>query len=91
MKSIYTFLCTLCLALPASAQAETTENLTPTKELPLIKISSTSQGYNIGQPWEKKQTSTRRGLGVLIGENQIITTAEMAADTTSCALWASCS
>ena len=82
MKSIYTFLCTLCLALPASAQAETTENLTPTKELPLIKISSTSQGYNIGQPWEKKQTSTRRGLGVLIGENQVITTAEMAADAT---------
>jgi len=56
MKSIYTFLFTLCLAIPTSAQTDSKENLAPTKELPLIKISSTTQGYNIGQPWEKKPT-----------------------------------
>ena len=82
MKSIYTFLFSLCLVFHINAQTETEaqKSLSPTKDLPLIKISSTSQSYNIGQPWEKKPTNTRRGLGVLIGENQILTTAEMATD-----------
>ena len=70
MKSIiFIFLITLF-----SAQAE--------DNLPLLKISSTSQEYNNAQPWEKKPTITHRGIGALIGKNQIITTAEMAADAT---------
>ncbi|MGJ8657286.1 MAG: PDZ domain-containing protein [Akkermansiaceae bacterium] len=70
MKSIIAiFLITLCSTFAA-------------ENLPLLKISSTSQEYNIAQPWEKKPTRTRRGIGVLVGKNQIITTAEMGADAT---------
>lgn len=73
MKSIITiFLFSLC-AYAATAAAE---------KLPLLRISSTSQEYNISQPWEKKPTRTRRGIGVLVGKNQIITTAEMGANAT---------
>lgn len=73
MKSIITiFLLSLC-AYAATAAAE---------KLPLLRISSTSQEYNISQPWEKKPTRTRRGIGVLVGKNQIITTAEMGANAT---------
>jgi len=92
MKSIYTLLFSLSLVVQANAQnQDTPESKTPansekivnaSKGLPLIKISSTSQSYNIAQPWEKKPTSTKRGLGVLIGENQILTTAEMATNAT---------
>lgn len=52
------------------------------ENLPLLRISSTSQEYNTAQPWEKKTTRTRRGIGVLVGKNQIITTAEMGANAT---------
>ncbi|MEZ7957718.1 MAG: PDZ domain-containing protein [Rubritalea sp.] len=73
MKSIITiFLFSLC-AYAATAAAE---------KLPLLRISSTSQEYNISQPWEKKPTRTRQGIGVLVGKNQIITTAEMGANAT---------
>ena len=72
MKSIITlFLFTLC-----SYAATAAENF------PLLRISSTSQEYNTAQPWEKKPTRTRRGIGVLVGKNQIITTAEMGANAT---------
>ena len=70
MKSIITV---LLLSLCSTFAAES---------LPLLRIASTSQEYNIGQPWEKKSPTTRRGLGVLVGKNQIITTAEMGADAT---------
>lgn len=52
------------------------------EDIPLLRISSTSQEYNTAQPWEKKPTRTRRGIGILIGKNQILTTAEMGADAT---------
>lgn len=52
------------------------------ESLPLLKISSTSQEYNIAQPWEKKPTRSLRGIGAIVGKNQIITTAEMAANAT---------
>jgi S1-C subfamily serine protease len=52
------------------------------ENLPLLRISSTSQEYNTAQPWEKKSPRTRRGLGVLVGKNQILTTAEMGANAT---------
>lgn len=96
MKSIYTYVFSLSLAVQVNAQDQTQiltipdakalpevkQTLPSEKNLPLIKISSTSQDYNIAQPWEKKPTKTKRGLGVLIGENQIITTAEMATNAT---------
>ena len=70
MKSIITILfITICSAFA-------------TDNLPLLKISSTSQGYSTSQPWEKTKTQARRGLGVLVGKNQILTTAEMGANAT---------
>lgn len=70
MKSIITILLiTICSVFAAD-------------NLPLLKISSTSQEYNKSQPWEKTKTQARRGLGVLIGKNQILTTAEMGANAT---------
>lgn len=46
----------------------------------LVRINSTLQNYNASQPWEKNPPRSRQGLGVLLPQNQILTTAAMAAD-----------
>ena len=43
----------------------------------VIRVSSTLQGYNSSQPWEKVTPSKRRGLGAILKGNQVLTTAEM--------------
>lgn len=53
-----------------------------TTEPPVLRVTSTLQGYNIAQPWQKASPYNRRGLGILVGKNQILTTAEMVADAT---------
>ena len=47
----------------------------------LVRINSTIQTYSASQPWEKTPPRSRRGLGVLLPGNQILTTAAMAADS----------
>ena len=49
-------------------------------EPPVLRVSSTLQGYNIGQPWEKRAPYKRNGLAIVVGNNQILTTAEMVAN-----------
>ena len=51
-------------------------------EVSVLRVSSTLQSYNISQPWEKQAPYNRRGLAVVIGKNQILTTAEMVANAT---------
>ena len=46
----------------------------------LVRINSTLQSYKASQPWEKNTPRKRRGLGVLLSENRVLTTAAMAAD-----------
>lgn len=70
MKSII-FLITLAFTLPLFAKSEVDS---------ILRVSSTLQEYHYGQPWQKKAPSKRRGLGIKVGENQILTTAEMVAD-----------
>ncbi|MEP4079591.1 PDZ domain-containing protein [Haloferula sp.] len=51
-------------------------------KLSVIRINSTRQKWNPGQPWEKQPSRKRRSLAAVVGTNQVITTAEMAADAT---------
>lgn len=48
----------------------------------LIRINATIQKYSTSQPWERTNPSKRRGLGAVLNDNRILTTAEMVADTT---------
>ena len=70
MKSII-LLITLAFALPLFAKSEVDS---------IIRVSSTLQEHSFGQPWQKGSPYKRRGLGVLVGKNQVLTTAEMVAD-----------
>ena len=48
----------------------------------LVRINSTIQNYSASQPWERTPPKSRRGLGAVIPGHRVLTTAEMAADTT---------
>ncbi len=48
----------------------------------VIRINSTSQSWNPGQPWEKGPPQNLRSLGALVGPNMVLTVGEMVADST---------
>ncbi|MFO1484095.1 MAG: PDZ domain-containing protein [Verrucomicrobiaceae bacterium] len=48
----------------------------------LVKVNATSQSYNLHLPWQKESPSGRRGLGVVLADNRVLVTAQMAADAT---------
>ncbi len=48
----------------------------------VVRISTTQQEWNQGQPWEKLPPGRRRSLGAIVAGNQVLTTAEMTADAT---------
>ncbi len=55
-------------------------------DLPLIqsvvRINSTSQSWNPGQPWEKNPPTRVRSLGAIVTPNEVLTTAEVVANAT---------
>jgi len=48
----------------------------------VVRINSTRQEWNPGQPWEKRPPRRRRSLGAVVGPDRVLTTAEMVADAT---------
>jgi len=48
----------------------------------VVRINSTQQSWNIGQPWEKNPPKQRRALAPIVGNGQVLTTAELVADAT---------
>ena len=63
-----------------SATPASTETADAKKSV--VRINSTAQSWNIGQPWEKTPPRRRRSLGAIVGDFQVITTAEVVADAT---------
>jgi len=73
----------LTLATLASAILLFIPHATGKESIPgLIRVNSTIQTYNASQPWERNTPGSRRGLGAVMKDQQILTTAEMAANTT---------
>lgn len=48
----------------------------------VVRINSTRQSWSAGQPWEKNPPGSRRALGAVVGEQLVLTTAELVADAT---------
>lgn len=48
----------------------------------VIRLTATQQSWSPGQPWEKNPPSQRRALAAIIGDQLVLTTAEMVADAT---------
>lgn len=48
----------------------------------VMRINSTSQAWNPGQPWEKTPPTNLRSLGAIVAPGKVLTTGEMVADAT---------
>jgi S1-C subfamily serine protease len=70
-------LASLLLLLPASASTNAPtappSPATTTRES-LLHVSTTFQEYDPFQPWQKQRPGRRSGLGVVVGENLVLTT-----------------
>ena len=75
--------CEKRVAAPAPVEPKAVEVAEPSDpKLSVIRVNSTRQQWNPGQPWEKQPPRKRRSLAAVVGESQVITTAEMVADAT---------
>lgn len=54
----------------------------PDLKLSVVRINSTQQSWNPGQPWEKNPPNQRRALAAIISPQRVLTTAELVADAT---------
>lgn len=48
----------------------------------VVRINSTQQSWNPGQPWEKTPPVQRRALAAIVGPQRVLTTSELVADST---------
>jgi S1-C subfamily serine protease len=67
-------------AAPAVAAVAGEPTTDPMKSV--LRLRTTMQNYNPGQPWEKNPSVSRRGLGAYLAGGLVVTTADMVADTT---------
>ena len=63
---------------PAEATAPSRADL----KTSVVRINSTQQSWNPGQPWEKKPPNQRRALAAIVGPQRVLTTSELVADAT---------
>ena len=67
-------------AVPASAAVAEKQAADDGKSV--LRVNTTIQDWNPGQPWEKNPSRNRRALGALVEGHRVLTTAEMVADAT---------
>ncbi len=48
----------------------------------VVRVNSTQESWNPGQPWEKSPPGQRRALAAIVAPRQILTTSELVADAT---------
>ncbi len=97
MRSIYTLPFAFALIAcdtqksDPSAQTSTTSHKvapaptqTPLADIKnsVVRINSTQQTWNPGQPWEKNPPSSSRALAAIVGPQLVLTSAELIADAT---------
>ncbi len=76
--------------LPETAAESNPTPAPPAAEVPaplelknnVVRINSTLQSWNPGQPWEKFPPSQRRALAAIVSPQRVLTTSEMVADAT---------
>ncbi len=69
---------------PAAEAAPTTREAPAAADIKtsVLRINSTQQSWNPGQPWEKNPPSQRRALAAIVGPQRVLTTSELVADAT---------
>lgn len=67
---------------PAQVVASVPVPAPPDLKASVVRINSTQQSWNPGQPWEKNPPNQRRALAAIVGPQRVLTTSELVADAT---------
>lgn len=69
----------IALTLAAAAPSAFAD---PSPETSVLRVNVTSQAYNFRLPWQKTSPTSQSSLGALIGDNNVLVTAEIVANAT---------
>ena len=69
-------------AAPSVAAPPAKEEVVTSALNSVVRVNATRQGFNFYQPWQKVSPNTRRGLGAIVGDGQVLVTGEMVANAT---------
>ena len=69
-------------AAPPAASAVVAKAAPADLKTSMIRINSTQQSWNPGQPWEKNPPNQRRALAAIVAPQRVLTTSELVADAT---------
>src|SRR4029077_13965323 len=50
------------------------------KQLALVRVNVTGQGYDYFRPWQKKAPFLKRALGAVLAKNRVLVTADLVAN-----------
>lgn len=70
------------ITLLIAAAAPFASAATPSPEASVLRVNVTSQAYNFRLPWQKTSPTSQSSLGALIGDNNVLVTAEIVANAT---------
>src|SRR3954463_3010881 len=69
----------LALLTPLAPAAETVD-ISPNKQLSIVRVSVTSQPYDFRRPWGKRNPYSRRAVGAVLPNERVLVTAELIAN-----------
>ncbi|MFL6583165.1 MAG: PDZ domain-containing protein [Chthoniobacterales bacterium] len=74
------FVATALYAAETKKQAPGPESIIKPKELSLLRVNVTGQGYDYVRPWQKKAPFSKRALGAVLPHGRILVTADLVAN-----------
>src|SRR5947209_9234066 len=87
MMRLLVFCSAFVMALPTARGAAETkkqqagpETIIKPKELSLVRVNVTGQGYDYVRPWQKKAPFSKRALGAVLPHGRILVTADLVAN-----------
>ena len=69
-------------AMPQPSVADSHASTRTDFKSSVVRVSSTQQSWNAGQPWEKNPPTQRRALAAIVSPQRVLTTSEMVGDAT---------
>src|SRR5438034_10153756 len=62
------------------AKKESTTQAVQPRQLSLLRVNVTGQGYDYFRPWQKRAPFSRRALGAVLSQGRVLVTADLVAN-----------
>jgi S1-C subfamily serine protease len=78
--SLHLALLSLVALCAPHARAAETVDISPNKQLSIVRVSVTSQPYDFRRPWGKRNPYSRKAVGAVLANERVLVTAELIAN-----------